>query len=72
MNKDKKEKLVRGIITGLVLFFVVLTPIFIVTSIKNSFSLNYPLKLVNSIALFLLCVIIGLLLDEISQRRDKK
>lgn len=64
MKKDKKEKLVRGIITGFVLFFVVLTPIFIVTSIKNSFSLNYPLKLVNSIALFLLCVIIGLLLDR--------
>ena len=72
MNKDKKEKLVRGIITGLVLFFMALTPIFIVTSIKNSFSLNYPLKLVNSIALFLLCVIIGLLIDEIIQRRDKK
>lgn len=72
MKKDKKEKLVRGIILGFMLFFIVLTPIVIVTSIKNSVIINYPLKLINSIALFLLCVVIGLLIDEIFQRRDKK
>ena len=72
MKQDKKEKLVRVIIFGSLLFLVILTPMFIVSTIKSSFIMNYPLKLKNSIILFLICVVMGLLIDEILTRKDKK
>lgn len=63
----KKDRLVNGVILGTMLFLIIITPIVIVTSIINN-----PLKLINGIALFLLCIMIGILIDEIYQRRDKK